>query len=107
MGHLKKYGYKLPWIFSSLNFREVDVLKAKIVVLTFFLGLLGVILLQNTAPVETKILFMSFTLPRAALLFLVAFVGFLCGVVLTLVVRKKSGVPSESKGAIESHSGSD
>ena len=68
------------------------MLKVKIVTLAFCAGLLAIILLQNTAPVETKILFMSFTLPRAALLFLVAFVGFLCGVVLTSVVGERSGV---------------
>ncbi len=53
-------------------------------------GLLAIILLQNTAPVETNILFLSFIMPRAALLFLTALLGFLCGVVLTLLVTRKN-----------------
>jgi len=53
-------------------------------------GLLMIILLQNTAPVETNILFLSFIMPRAALLFLTALLGFLCGVVLTLIITRKS-----------------
>ncbi len=53
-------------------------------------GLLVIILLQNTSPVETRILFMSFIMPRAALLFFTALLGFLCGVVLTLLVARKS-----------------
>ena len=64
--------------------------KFKWIAIAVAAGTLAIILLQNTAPVETNILFMSFIMPRAALLFLTALLGFLCGVVLTLLVTRKS-----------------
>ncbi len=64
--------------------------KFKLTTIAVAAGLLAIILLQNTAQVETKILFMSFIMPRAALLFMTALLGFLCGVVLTLIVTRKS-----------------
>jgi uncharacterized integral membrane protein len=61
-------------------------------------GLLTIILLQNTQPVETRVLFMSFIMPRAALLFITALLGFLCGVGLTLMVIRK-GRPGSQKSS--------
>jgi uncharacterized integral membrane protein len=40
----------------------------------------GIIVLQNTESVQTKILFFTFTMPRAVLLFLTALIGFIMGV---------------------------
>ena len=39
-----------------------------------------IVVLQNTSPVETKILFFSITMPGAALIFGAAVVGFIIGV---------------------------
>jgi uncharacterized integral membrane protein len=55
-------------------------------------ALLVVIILQNTEPIETHVLFASFTMPMAVLLFVVAVLAFLCGVVLALVVTRKSQI---------------
>ena len=41
--------------------------------------LLVVVVLQNTEPVETRILFMTVTMPRAALLGFAALIGFTLG----------------------------
>jgi len=61
-----------------------------ILVLALFIG---IVLLQNTGSVQTKILFFSFTMPRAVLLFLTALIGFIIGVLASLRVgRKKSNI---------------
>jgi len=41
--------------------------------------LLLIIVLQNTEPTQTEILFFSFTMPRALLLFATALTGFIIG----------------------------
>jgi uncharacterized integral membrane protein len=64
--------------------------KLKWVTIAVAAGLLVIIIFQNTKPIETRVLFTSFTMPMAVLLFLVAVLGFLCGVVLTLVAARKS-----------------
>jgi putative membrane protein len=48
-----------------------------------------IILLQNRAPIETKILFMTLTMPRAVLLFITMLVGFALGILVSLLVVKK------------------
>lgn len=51
----------------------------------------GIVILQNTESVQTNILFFSFTMPRAVLLFLTALIGFIIGLLSALSVgRKKS-----------------
>ena len=53
------------------------------------LALLGmVIVLQNTEPVETRILFWSITMPRAVLLFGTTMIGFALGTLATLFLAK-------------------
>lgn len=52
-------------------------------------GLLLILILQNVEPVETQVLFFSFTTPLAILLLVAAMLGLVCGVVLTLLVGKK------------------
>jgi uncharacterized integral membrane protein len=54
----------------------------------------AIVILQNTESVETKILFLSFTMPRAALLFLTALIGFILGVLSSLSVGRKKSNPS-------------
>ena len=53
----------------------------------------AIVVLQNTESVQTKILFFSFTMSRAALLFFTALIGFIIGVLASLLVgRKKSDI---------------
>ena len=67
--------------------------KAKISAIALLAMLVLIVVLQNTESVETKILFFSITMPRAALLFGALVVGFIIGVftagkVLARVNRK-------------------
>ncbi|MBN2789864.1 MAG: hypothetical protein JXR69_06720 [Candidatus Delongbacteria bacterium] len=44
-----------------------------------------IIFLQNTEPVDTKILFYTFTMPRIALLVLMSLLGFVSGAILVYI----------------------
>lgn len=54
--------------------------KAKIVVAAVLAILILIVVLQNTEAVETRILFTTITMPRAALLFGTLVVGFVVGI---------------------------
>jgi uncharacterized integral membrane protein len=57
---------------------------------TAILALIGVIIiLQNTEPVETKLLFFSITMPRAILLMATTFIGFSLGVLVSVFFKRK------------------
>jgi len=49
----------------------------------------AIVVLQNTESVQTNILFFTFTMSRAALLFLTALIGFIIGVLCSLRVGLK------------------
>ena len=53
--------------------------KVKIAAIALLALLVLIVVLQNTESVETKILFFSVTMPRAALLFGALVVGFITG----------------------------
>jgi putative membrane protein len=54
------------------------------------LTILGVIIiLQNTEPVETKLLFLSITMPRAILLMGTTLIGFALGILVSFFFQKK------------------
>ena len=55
-----------------------------------------VLVLQNTQAVETKLLFVTVTMPRAALLGLTLLLGFACGILVALGVGKKRKTQTES-----------
>ena len=64
---------------------------------TALLALLGVIIiLQNTAPVETKLLFLTITMPRAILLMGTTLIGFALGVLVSFFFQRKEQ-PKELK----------
>ncbi|MFC1837257.1 lipopolysaccharide assembly protein LapA domain-containing protein [Thermodesulfobacteriota bacterium] len=57
---------------------------------TIVLTLLGVIIiLQNTEPVETKLLFLSITMPRAILLMGTTLIGFALGILVSFFLQRK------------------
>jgi len=59
-------------------------------ILIAVLTLLGiVIILQNTAPVETKFLFVSITMPRAVLLMATTLIGFALGVLVSFYFQRR------------------
>ena len=68
---------------------QVTVKKFKLILAALLALVLGIIILQNTDPVETDILVWSFTMPEALLLFLVACAGAVVGTVATLWFRHR------------------
>ena len=62
--------------------------------------LIAIIIAQNTAVVETKILFMTIAMPRAALLAVTLLAGVVIGIVLTLNWgrKRKPVTPNKSPG---------
>jgi uncharacterized integral membrane protein len=69
----------------------------KLVSIAVLIGLGVIIILQNTQPVETKILFMTITMPRAVLLMATTLIGFALGVLVSFLFQRK-----ERKGETES-----
>jgi uncharacterized integral membrane protein len=63
--------------------------KLKLVALLILVILAIVLVLQNTQAVETKLLFITVTMPRAALLGLALLIGFACGILASLGIGKK------------------
>jgi len=64
--------------------------KARLVAIIVISILVFIIFLQNTESVETKILFMQVSMPRAILLILTFIVGFVAGTITTSLVLRKS-----------------
>ena len=56
--------------------------KAKVIITIIVAILLIIVFLQNTESVETKILFMTLTMPRVLLLAITLLVGFVIGLVV-------------------------
>jgi len=63
--------------------------KAKLIVALILAVLTVVVVLQNTEAVSTKLLFVTVTMPRVLLLFLVLAVGFVLGIIASLSWTKK------------------
>ncbi len=63
----------------------------KIVALTLLTLLAVIIVLQNTEPVSTKVLFWTFTIPRALLLLLTTLIGFVLGLIVSFLIGRKGG----------------
>lgn len=68
---------------------EGTMVKAKLGIATTLILLIMFVLLQNSQPVETRILFWSFTLSRWVLLLTTTVIGFALGVLATLIFSSK------------------
>jgi putative membrane protein len=64
--------------------------KGRLVFAAFLALLATTVILQNTQPVETKILFLNIFLPHALLLLVTLLTGFALGVIMTMVFSRKS-----------------
>jgi len=64
--------------------------KIKMVVIIIISLLVLIVVLQNTQSVETKLLFITITMPRAFLLFLAFLFGFIVGSILTISISGRS-----------------
>lgn len=63
-----------------------------------------VIIIQNIEPVETKLLFVTIVMPRAALLAIAMLIGMATGILLSLGFsgkRAKTSNKSQSKSVVE------
>ena len=58
--------------------------KIKLIVTVILTLLCLIVILQNTASVETRFLFVTITMPRAILLLITTTIGFLAGVFITI-----------------------
>jgi uncharacterized integral membrane protein len=65
------------------------MVKAKMGIATTLILLVMFVLLQNSQPVETRILFWSFTLSRWVLLLTTTVIGFALGVLATLIFSSR------------------
>lgn len=65
--------------------------KAKIIVIIIILLLVVVVFLQNTKAVETRLLFMTITMPRVLLLMLTFILGFIGGLITASYTLRKPG----------------
>ena len=63
--------------------------RTKLVITAVLALLVLIVILQNTAAVETKILFVTLTTPRAVLLIGTTLVGFLLGVLVAFRIAKQ------------------
>lgn len=66
-----------------------SMFKVKLIATIVLVALVGIVVLQNTEAVETKVLFMSLTMPRAALLASTWIIGVLCGLLIPRIRKHK------------------
>jgi putative membrane protein len=64
--------------------------RSKMIVVGVLALLVLIVILQNTAAVETKILFVTLTMPRAVLLIGTTLVGFVVGLLASYRITKQS-----------------
>ena len=65
------------------------MVKAKLIAALTLVAVVIVVVLQNTQPVETKFLFMTMIMPRAALLGITLLIGIAAGILLALGLSTK------------------
>ena len=65
------------------------MMKVKLIVVSVLAALGIVIALQNTEVVETKVLFATVIMPRAFLLFITTVLGFVLGVLVSIIWSKR------------------
>ena len=70
--------------------------KFKLISAGILIVLVLIVVVQNREPVETKLLFMTITMPRAALLALTALLGVLAGGLLSMGMAKRNKKQEES-----------
>ena len=71
--------------------------KAKFIIVLVISLLTLILILQNTMAVETRVLFMTITMPRALLLLVTFLVGFITGLIGMSVITGKSSKKPEGQ----------
>ena len=70
-------------MFQKLK-ESASMSKVKVGVAAVLAILIGIVIFQNTEPVETRVLFIKITMPRAGLLGTTLLIGIISGILLTL-----------------------
>ncbi len=65
--------------------------KVKIIAIIIILLLALIVFIQNTQAVETKLLFLTITMPRVLLLMLTFIMGFIGGLITASYILRKPG----------------
>jgi len=71
--------------------------KAKVTIAVVISLLTLILILQNTQAVETKLLFMTVTMPRALLLLVTFVIGFAAGLIVMNFLMSKPYKPQERR----------
>ncbi len=75
--------------------------KIKLLIILFLVTVCGIIVLQNTETVQTKILFITLTMPRAVLLIVSTLFGVAIGILFSLLwLRKKDKKEKKTDTAV-------
>jgi uncharacterized integral membrane protein len=90
---------------TSTGLRGLKI-NARFIIRGLLLVLAVVVVIQNTASVETKILFTSISMPRALLLSLAALIGYVIGVMSRPRAVVTAGVTIETPEMTDSSDGS-
>lgn len=67
--------------------------RIKLILIVLLASFCLVVIMQNTASVETRLLFVTVTMPRAVLLFVTSITGFLAGVIVAVYFLRKHPSP--------------
>lgn len=70
--------------------------RAKLVAALVLIVVVLIVVFQNTQPVETKILFVTLTMPRAALLAITMLIGIGAGILFSLGMSLKKEEPKKN-----------
>ena len=73
-----------PGIINDNRMRDLKLITAAIVAI-----LVAILVVQNTEPVETHLLFATVAMPHAVLIFISAAAGFALGVLVTMSLKSK------------------
>ena len=71
---------------------------AKTIAILVIVVLAAIVVLQNTQTVQTRLLFLTVSMPRALLLFVTFMVGFGLGVLVTIAASRRPRPPVPGTG---------
>ena len=69
-----------------------NMVKLKLAAALALIVVVLIVVLQNTQPVETRLLFVTVTMPRAALLAITMLIGVAAGILVALSLAKRSTI---------------
>jgi uncharacterized integral membrane protein len=89
MGELAGAGRHCSSDYFTMNQGSSPMRNLKLIAAAILAILVAVLVVQNTEPVETHLLFATVAMPHAVLIFISSAAGFALGVLLTMSLRSK------------------